>query len=49
MLAAVPFIDRSKETHWKKRPVIVALMAIFVTVMAGLIIWGKVTTMTHSM
>lgn len=49
MLAAVPFVDRSKETHWKKRPVIVALMAAFVIVMTGLIIWGKVTTMTHSM
>ncbi|MGV7222283.1 MAG: cytochrome b [Nitrospinales bacterium] len=49
MLAAVPFVDRSKETHWKKRPVIVGLMAIFVLVMVGLTIWGKVTTMTHSM
>ena len=49
MLTAVPFVDRSKETHWKKRPVIVTLMAIFIIVMVGLIIWGKVTTMTHSM
>ncbi len=49
MLAAVPFVDRSKETHWKKRPVIVGLMAIFILVMIGLTIWGKVTTMTHSM
>jgi quinol-cytochrome oxidoreductase complex cytochrome b subunit len=49
MLAAIPFVDRSKETHWKKRPVIVGLMTIFVLVMIGLTIWGKVTTMTHSM
>lgn len=49
MLAAIPFIDRGKETHWKKRPIIVGFMAIFVFIMIALIIWGKVTTMTHSM
>lgn len=49
MLSAIPFIDRGKETRWKKRPVIVGLMAIFAFIMIALIIWGKVTTMTHSM
>ena len=49
MLSAIPFIDRGKETYWKKRPVATGLMAIFIFVMIALIIWGKVTTMTHTM
>jgi quinol-cytochrome oxidoreductase complex cytochrome b subunit len=46
---ALPFVDRSKETHWKKRPIATAFMAILVVVIIGLIIWGSVTTMTHEM
>jgi quinol-cytochrome oxidoreductase complex cytochrome b subunit len=46
---ALPFVDRNKETHWKKRPLATAFMVILVVVMIGLIIWGSVTTMTHEM
>ena len=49
LLVSVPFLDRGEETHWKKRPVAMALLAIVVIVFVGLILWGKFTTMTHSM
>ncbi len=49
ILAAVPFVDRSPETHWKKRPVATTLLILTILFFAGLIIWGSVTTMTHSM
>ena len=48
-LVAVPFIDRSPETHWKKRPIATAVLVFCIVLMAGLILWGKFTTMTHSM
>lgn len=48
-LVAVPFVDRSPERHWKRRPLATALLAVTVLVFVGLILWGKFTTMTHSM
>ncbi len=48
-LLVIPFVDRSEETHWKKRPVAIAFVAILVVGIIGLIIWGTVTTMTHEM
>jgi len=48
-LLVIPFVDRSEETHWKKRPVATLFMAIMVIGIIGLIIWGTVTTMTHEM
>jgi ubiquinol-cytochrome c reductase cytochrome b subunit len=48
-LAAVPFVDRGEERHWRRRPLAMALLAIFIAVFLGLILWGKFTTMTHSM
>ncbi len=46
---AIPFVDRNKETYWKKRPIAIAFMVILVVTIIGLIIWGLVTTMTHEM
>ena len=48
-LVSVPFIDRSTETDPKKRPV--AMIALWFTVIlfAALTLWGKFTTMTHTM
>ncbi|MFQ5450854.1 MAG: cytochrome b N-terminal domain-containing protein [Nitrospinaceae bacterium] len=48
-LVAVPFVDRNKEIYWKKRPVATGLMAFLIVLIVGLILWGKFTTMTHSM
>lgn len=48
-LVLVPFVDRSDKRHWRDRPVAVAVLALTLLLMGGLIIWGKVTTMTHSM
>ncbi len=48
-LVSVPFIDRGPETHWRKRPLAMAVLAFCIVLAATLIIWGKVTTMTHSM
>lgn len=49
LLLSVPILDRGKELHWKKRPIAMTMMAIFILVFVGLILWGKFTTMTHSM
>jgi len=49
ILVAIPFVDRGKEIHWKKRPLAIFVLAILVIAIVGLIIWGKVTTMTHEM
>lgn len=49
LLLSVPFVDRSEELHWKKRPVAMAVLAFVILVFAGLILWGKFTSMTHSM
>jgi len=48
-LLAVPIIDRGPETHWKKRPVATAVLAFCIVLAIALILWGKFTTMTHSM
>ncbi len=48
-LVAIPFVDQNKERYWKKRPVAMAVLAGFILLFTGLIIWGKITTMTHSM
>ncbi len=37
------------QAHWKKRPVATAVLVFCIVLMIGLIIWGKFTTMTHSM
>ncbi|MCA9482476.1 MAG: cytochrome bc complex cytochrome b subunit [Nitrospina sp.] len=49
MLAAVPFVDRSPERDWRKRPVATTLLVVTLVVFFSLIVWGSVTTMTHSM
>lgn len=48
-LAAIPFVDQSKERYWKKRPLAMAVLAGFILTFMALIIWGSVTTATHSM
>lgn len=49
LLLSVPFLDRGEELHWKKRPFAMALLALTIIVFVGLILWGKFTTMSHSM
>ncbi len=49
ILVIIPFIDRSEERRWQKRPIATAFIIFMVVLMVGLIIWGKVTTMTHTM
>lgn len=49
ILAAIPFVDRNKETHWKKRPLATFFMTSLIVLIIGLIIWGLATTMTHEM
>ncbi len=48
-LVIIPFIDRSPETFWKNRPIATGLLIICLLLSAALILWGKFTTMTHSM
>ena len=48
-LAAIPIVDQSKERYWKKRPLAMIILIGFIVTFGGLIIWGTVTTMTHSM
>ena len=48
-LVAIPFVDQSKERYWKKRPFAMIVLVGFVLLFTCLIIWGKFTTMTHSM
>ncbi len=48
-LLAVPIIDRGPETHWKKRPIATWVLAACIVLSVALILWGKFTTMTHSM
>ena len=48
-LLAVPIVDQNKERYWKKRPLAIAVLVGFILIFAALIIWGRVTTMTHSM
>lgn len=48
-LVSVPIIDRGPETHWRKRPVAMRVLAFCIVLAIALILWGKFTTMTHSM
>ena len=49
VLMSIPFVDRNRETSWKKRPVAMVLLVVTIVTFAALIIWGKFTTMSHSM
>lgn len=49
LLVAVPFLDRGEELYWKRRPLAMISLAIVTVIFIGLILWGKFTTMTHSM
>ncbi len=49
MLAAVPFVDRDEETHWRKRPRAMAVLAATLLFFVTFILWGKFTSMSHSM
>ena len=49
VLVAIPFVDRGEERHWKKRPIATLFLALTVTAFLALILWGKFTTMTHTM
>ncbi len=49
MLLSVPFVDRSEERDWKKRPKARVVLAVTLFVFTALILWGKFTTMTHTM
>ncbi|MFQ5717186.1 MAG: cytochrome bc complex cytochrome b subunit [Nitrospinales bacterium] len=49
LLVSVPFVDRGPERHWRKRPIATAVLVVTLAVFAVFILWGKFTTMTHSM
>ena len=48
-LISVPFIDRSTETDPKKRPIAMIILWGTIIFFIGLTLWGKFTTMTHTM
>ena len=48
-LISVPFIDRSPETDPKKRPIAMIILWSSVVLFVALTLWGKFTTMTHTM
>ena len=48
-LISVPFIDRSAETNPKKRPIAMVILWSTIVLFDGLTLWGKFTTMTHTM
>ena len=48
-LISVPFIDRSTETDPKKRPIAMIILWGTIIIFIGLTLWGKFTTMTHTM
>jgi quinol-cytochrome oxidoreductase complex cytochrome b subunit len=48
-LVSVPFIDRSTETDPKKRPIAMIVLWGTIILFIGLTLWGKFTTMTHTM
>ncbi len=48
-LVSVPFIDRSAETDPKKRPIAMIILWSSVVLFVALTLWGKFTTMTHTM
>lgn len=49
LLVSVPFVDRGPERRWRKRPLAMATLVVTLVVFAAFILWGKFTTMTHSM
>lgn len=49
LLLSVPFLDRSEERFWKRRPIAMAVLGFTIVVFTTLILWGKFTTMSHSM
>jgi quinol-cytochrome oxidoreductase complex cytochrome b subunit len=48
-LVAIPIVDQNKQRYWKKRPLAMIVLIGFILIFATLIIWGTITTMTHSM
>ena len=48
-LISVPFVDQSTETDPKKRPIAMVVLWITVILFTALTLWGKFTTMTHTM
>ena len=48
-LISVPFLDRNTETNPKKRPIAMIILWSTIALFAGLTLWGKFTTMTHTM
>jgi len=48
-LISVPFIDRSAETDPKKRPIAMIILWSSIVLFIALTLWGKFTTMTHTM
>lgn len=48
-LVSIPFVDRSAETDPKKRPIAMMILWGTVILFTALTLWGKFTTMTHSM
>ena len=48
-LVSVPFVDRSTETDPKKRPIAMIILWGTIIFFIGLTLWGKFTTMTHTM
>lgn len=48
-LVSVPFIDRGAETDPKKRPIAMMILWGTILLFASLTLWGKFTTMTHTM
>ncbi|MEC7640745.1 MAG: cytochrome b N-terminal domain-containing protein [Nitrospinota bacterium] len=49
LLVAVPFVDRGPECSLKKRPLARIVLILTIVVFVGFILWGKLTTSTHSM
>jgi ubiquinol-cytochrome c reductase cytochrome b subunit len=48
-LLSVPLIDRSEERNWKKRPIARIVLVCVLFFFTALILWGKFTTMSHTM
>ena len=48
-LISVPFIDQSPETDPRKRPIAMVVLWTSVILFVVLTLWGKFTTMTHTM
>ncbi len=48
-LISVPFLDTNAETDPKKRPIAMIVLWSTIVLFVGLTLWGKFTTMTHTM